>query len=147
MTAESAERLGSAFAAIDPWARYRYTPDMLSTFLSAKEEDAPRFEIASEGALAGAICVRKTWLRGPYLQFLGILPPFQSRGIGVIALSRFEAEGRGAGARNIWVSASEFNERALAFYERFGFTRIATLDGLVADGIAEILFRKRLVSG
>ncbi len=147
MTAESAERLGEALALIDPWARYHYTSKMLSQFLSAKEEDAPRFEIVCDEALAGAISVRKTWLRGPYLQFIGILPEFQKRGIGSVALSWFEAGARQDKARNIWVVASDFNPGALAFYERFGFVPVAKLDGLVEDGAGEILFRKRLVTG
>lgn len=147
MTAESAILLGMGFAAIDPWARYRYTPEALSAFLSMGEEHAPRFEILSEGALAGALCIRENWLRGPYLQFLGILPGFQNRGLGRAALTFFEARARRQAARNIWVVASEFNHRALSFYERFGFVRIATLDGLAVEGIGEILFRKRLIIG
>ncbi|MBS0233605.1 MAG: GNAT family N-acetyltransferase [Proteobacteria bacterium] len=146
MTAESAEHLGEALAVIDPWAHYDYTPEMLSEFLSAKEEDAPRFEIVSDEALAGAISVRRTWLRGPYLQFLAILPAFQKCGIGGAALSWFEARARHDKARNIWVVASDFNRDALAFYERFGFVQVANLDGLVAEGVGEILLRKRLLT-
>lgn len=147
MTAESAMRLGEGLAAIDPWARYRYTPEALATFLSMREEQAPRSEILSEGALAGALCIRDNWLRGPYLQFLGVLPGFQNRGLGRAALAFFEDRARQQAARNIWVVASEFNHGALAFYERFGFVRIATLDGLAAEGIGEILLRKRLIIG
>ncbi|MBS0250773.1 MAG: GNAT family N-acetyltransferase [Proteobacteria bacterium] len=147
MTAESAKLLGAALAAIDPWAHYRYTPEALTTFLQTEEDDAPRLEILVDGALAGAFSIRCTWLRGPYLQFLGILPPFQKNGVGNAVLSWFEAEGNRLHARNIWVSASEFNVRAVAFYERFGFVRVATLEGLVADGSNEILLRKRLTIG
>ncbi|HML29551.1 MAG TPA: GNAT family N-acetyltransferase, partial [Hyphomicrobium sp.] len=130
MTPESAEQLGPLLAAIDPWAHYRYTAAALKTFLSAEDDDAPRQEIIVGGTLAGAFSIRRTWLRGPYLQFLGILPPFQNSGVGNAVLSWFEAEGNRLAARNIWVSASEFNTRAVAFYERFGFVRVATLDGL-----------------
>lgn len=147
ITAENAIRLGQGFATIDPWARYRYTPEALSTFLSMREEQAPRFEILSEGAIAGALCIRENWLRGPYLQFLGILPEFQNLGLGRAALAFFEDRARLQAARNIWVVASEFNHAALAFYERFGFVRVATLDGLAAEGIGEILLRKRLIIG
>jgi diamine N-acetyltransferase len=147
MTAEGAEELGAALAAIDPWAHYDYTPEALSKFLAGKEEDAPRFEILVEGVLAGAISIRKNWLRGPYLQFLGVLPGFQKRGVGGIVLSWFEAEARKDKVRNIWVVASDFNRGAVAFYERFGFVRVATLDGLVSEDAAEILLRKRLTIG
>lgn len=147
MTPESAQQLGSPLAAIDPWAHYRYTAEALTTFLRTEENDAPRLEIIVDGTLAGAFSIRRTWLRGPYLQFLGILPPFQNSGVGNAVLSWFETEGNRLQARNIWVSASEFNTRAVAFYERFGFVRVATLDGLVAEGSAEILLRKRLIIG
>ena len=147
MTRESARQLGAALAVIDPWAHYRYTPDALETYFNAEEDDAPRFEIRIGETLAGAICVRRTWLRGPYLQFLGILPRHQKKGAGNAALTWFEAEGREARARNIWVSTSGFNRGALALYERFGFVRVATLDGLVSEGTDEILLRKRLIIG
>lgn len=147
MTPESAQQLGSPLAAIDPWAHYRYTAEALTTFLRTEENDAPRLEIIVDGTLAGAFSIRRTWLRGPYLQFLGILPPFQNSGVGNAVLSWFETEGKRLQARNIWVSASEFNTRAVAFYERFGFVRVATLDALVAEGSAEILLRKRLIIG
>jgi len=144
MSEESAEHLGAALAVIDPWAHYRYTGEALTKYFSTNEEDAPRFQILVGDALAGAICIRKNWLRGPYLQLLGVLPAFQKQGIGGAALSWFEAQARSSNAPNIWVVASEFNHRALAFYERFGFARAAMLDGLVSEGTAEILLRKRL---
>lgn len=147
MTGKSAERLGTELAGIDPWARYQYTPEALAKYFSDREEGAPRFEILVGDTLAGAICIRNNWLRGPYLQLLAILPAFQKRGIGSVALSWFEAEAGSSNAQNIWVVTSEFNLGALAFYERFGFIRLATLDSLVSEGTAEILLRKRLTFG
>ena len=145
MTSTGAEKLGAEFAAIDPWARYAYSAAALTTYLGTDESDAPRFEIVVDDELAGAIGVRRSWLRGPYLQFLGILPVFQRRGIGRVALDWFEGEARAAQAQNLWVAASDFNTRALAFYERSGFRRVATLDDFVVDKSAEILLRKRLI--
>ncbi|MFT3730885.1 MAG: GNAT family N-acetyltransferase [Hyphomicrobium sp.] len=146
MTSASAEVLGTAFAAIDPWVHYGYTAEALSTFLLSSEDGARHFEIIVDDEIAGAICIRKNWLRGPYLQFLGVVPGMQKRGAGSAALVWFEAQARKDRARNIWVVATEFNVGALTFYERFGFVRIATLDGLVSDGTAEILLRKRLIN-
>jgi diamine N-acetyltransferase len=146
MTSAAAEKLGAAFAAIDPWARYAYTASMLTAYLGNDENDAPRFEIVVDNELAGSIGVRRNWLRGPYLQFLGILPAFQHRGIGSVALDWFEGEARAAQAQNLWVAASDFNARALAFYERRGFDRVATLEDFVVDNSAEILLRKRLTN-
>lgn len=147
MTAEAAQSLGGALAQIDPWARYDYTGETLAAFLAGEEPGAQRFQIVVDRALAGAIVLRSNWLRGPYLQFLGILPPFHRQGVGRSALGWFERGAQTGGARNLWVAASDFNVPAQAFYERHGFVRVAAIDGLVADGAAEILFRKRLTIG
>ena len=146
MTTQNAKRLGAALAEIDPWAYYGYTPEALTTYLAADEQDAPRWQILVDDVVAGAIVIRWNWLRGPYLQFLGILPAFQNSGVGKATLAWLEADARSHRVQNIWVVASEFNTTALAFYERFGFVRIATLDGLVSEGTAECLFRKRLTA-
>ncbi|MBS0270701.1 MAG: GNAT family N-acetyltransferase [Proteobacteria bacterium] len=146
MTAEAAERLGSAFAELDPWAHYAYTAATLAAFLAEEEPGAQRFQIMADQALAGAIVIQSKWFRGPYLQFLGVLPAFHRRGLGRSALDWFEGGAQADGARNLWVAASEFNVGAQAFYERHGFVRIATIDGLIAEGTAEILFRKRLAA-
>jgi ribosomal protein S18 acetylase RimI-like enzyme len=144
MTALAAETLGPSLAKIDPWARYAYTPQALTAFLAASEPGSPRFAINSGRAIAGAFAIKENWLRGPYLQFLGLLPAFQAQGIGSAVLGWFETHGREACAQNLWVVASEFNDRALSFYEKHGFRRVTPLADLVAEGCSEILLRKRL---
>ncbi len=146
MSAEAAQVLGYALAQIDPWAHYAYTGVALAAWLSADEPGARRFQIRADNVIAGAIVIRSQWLRGPYLQFLGILPAYHRRGLGRSALSWFEGQARADGARNLWVAASEFNVAAQTFYEQHGFVRVATLDDLIAEGTAEILFRKRLAA-
>jgi ribosomal protein S18 acetylase RimI-like enzyme len=146
MTPVAAKILGPLLSGIDPWARYAYTGRVLTTFLASEEAGAPRFAIKVDRVIAGAVGVRNNWLRGPYLQFLGILPAYQSHGIGGSILDWFESEARDADAQNLWVVASEFNARAMSFYERHGFSRIATLTDLIVDGSSEILLRKRLTA-
>jgi diamine N-acetyltransferase len=144
MTPSDSWALGSALSQIGPWAHYNYTPEALTEYLAGNEAEAPRFKIVVDGKLAGAIVYRRNWLRGPYLQFLGILPSFQSQGTGGLALAWFEREAGAGQVQNLWVMATDFNVRAHAFYERHGFVRVATVDALVAEGASEILFRKRL---
>lgn len=144
MTLAAARSLGPAFAQIDPWAYYKFAPDALIEYLAGDEDGAPRFKIVVDGEPAGAIGIRRNWLRGPYLQFLAVLPAFQRHGIGSLCLSWFEREAAVGRAQNLWVTTSDFNSRAQALYERYGFVRVATIDALVAEGAAEILFRKRL---
>jgi GNAT superfamily N-acetyltransferase len=144
MTADAAQHLGEAFAAIDPWASYPYPASGIIRYFAASEPGAPRYIIMRDGAMAGAIGIRENWMRGPYLQFLGVLPPYQRHGVGQMALAWFEGTARARRERNLWVAASDFNAGAIRFYERHGFIRAALLDGLVDDDKTEILLRKRL---
>ena len=142
-----AERLGAAFAAIDPWASYPYSPAALTSYFAAIEPDAPRYAIRYGRAgetLAGALGMRMNWLRGPYIQFLGLFQDVQGQRVGSRVLSWLEAGARENSARNLWVTASDVNAGALRFYRAQGFQPVAGLDGLVADGRTEILLRKRL---
>lgn len=136
--------LADAFAAMLPWKAYPFTASQLRAYLAKGEPGAPRYLVTVNGAAAGAMGLRLEWLRGPYLQFLGILPAFQGRGLGAAVLGWMEREARAAGQRNLWVAASDFNLDALRFYTRAGFVAAARIDDLVLDGRTEILLRKRL---
>ncbi len=139
-----AAALGAAFAAIDPWAAYKSTPARLAAFFAATEVDAPRWSIRNgDDELIGAVVIRAPWLHGPYLQFLGLLPGHQGSGAGAAVLGWMEREARPV-SRNLWLCVSGINTRAQAFYARHGFERAGTLDALAADGMDEILMRKRL---
>ena len=119
-----------------------YPADAMARFLVSSADGAYRYRIDAGGDLAGAVSIRQPWLKGPYLELLAILPPFQNRGIGAEILDWFEREALRAEARNLWVCASGFNERALRFYQRHGFKQAVALPGLVGDGYTEILLRK-----
>jgi ribosomal protein S18 acetylase RimI-like enzyme len=141
---DDAVRLAQVFAGIDPWARYPYETAALAAYLQDVEPGAPRFALTRGGEAIGAVGVRLNWLRGPYLQFLGIVPEAQGHGLGAACLEWLESEARAAAERHLWVLVSAFNARARAFYERHGFALAATLDDLVRDGSCELLLRKRL---
>lgn len=144
LDAASAHHLGTAFAAMSPWADYPYPASALAAYFATSEAGAPRYQIMQSDRIAGVAGLRSGWLRGPYLQFLGILPEFQGHGLGARVLAWFECTAREDGQRNLWVAASDFNAAAIRFYQRHGFSECARLDGLVADGRTEILLRKRL---
>lgn len=144
LASADAQRLGEAFAGVDPWATYGYPASALVKFLAQAEPGVPRFALVSDAGTAGAAVIRTAWLRGPYLQFLAILPAYQGRGLGSAFLAWMEREARAAKERNLWVAASEINADGIRFYERHGFKATAQLDGLVYDDRTEILFRKRL---
>jgi GNAT superfamily N-acetyltransferase len=137
-------QLADVFASMEPWAAYPYPAAALAVYFARATAEAPRLAIDHDGRLAGVVGLRLDWLRGPYIQFLGLLPEAQGKGLGAVVLAWVETEARRSGARNLWVAASDFNTGALRFYERAGFHRVADLDGLVRDDRIEVLLRKRL---
>jgi diamine N-acetyltransferase len=143
----SALRLAAAIVAIPPWSAMNYPAVALARFLASSDDGAFRYLVEVDGVEAGAVSVRHPWLKGPYLELLALLPPFQRQGLGARIVSWFEEAGRALGARNLWVCASSFNDGALRFYQHHGFQPAATLPGLVADGYEEILLRKFLLPG
>lgn len=144
--ASEADVLAAGFAAIDPWASYGYPAAALAAYLSGDEPTGVRFALLFDGGIAGAVGLQSSWLRGPYIRFLGILPAYQGRGLGAAVLAWIEAEARNAQERNVWVVASQINTGAIRFYERHGFATAAEFEGLAYDGRTEILMRKRLTT-
>lgn len=144
LTAAEAAPLAEIFAAMEPWSRYPIAATALAAYLGSQEPGAPRFAIKAGDQTVGVAGLRLEWLRGPYLQFLGLVPQAQGFGMGGLVMAWLEREARAGGARNLWVCASAFNDGALAYYEARGFTRATQLPDLVADGIDEVLLRKRL---
>lgn len=144
VTPQDAALLGSALASMAPWSCYPVRAEAMEAYLGAREPGAPRYSVWRRDTCCGAIGMRLNWLRGPYVQLLGLVPAAQMAGIGGRLLAWVEDEARRRGERNLWVAASDFNTRALSFYERQGFVRVAPLEGLLQDRFTEILLRKRL---
>jgi ribosomal protein S18 acetylase RimI-like enzyme len=142
-SAAEAEAIGALLAAMDPWATLGVTAAGLAAYLGRDDPALRRYAVRVEGAVAGVVCVRWPWLRGPYIELLGLAPTCQGRGIGAELLAWTEAEARKAGS-NLWVAASSFNPRALEFYRRQGFVEVGLIEDLVRPGFDEVLLRKRL---
>jgi ribosomal protein S18 acetylase RimI-like enzyme len=141
MTAEGAGILGSAVAAVGPWAHYSFDGAKLGETLACDTDTAKRYQLECDGEIAGAVVIISPWLSGPYLQMLAVLPAYQGQGIGAAILAWFEAESRGH-FRNLWLCVSGFNVEAQRFYRAHGFERVATFDGLMREGDDEHLMRK-----
>jgi diamine N-acetyltransferase len=143
ITPSDADALAAGLAAIEPWRRLQFAASSLAGYLTREDPAASRFAIREDGALIGVIAVREPWLRGPYLELLGLLPPAQGRGIGGTVMTWFQSEAPKSAA-NLWVLCSDFNAAALTFYERLGFHRLTAIESLVGEGFNEILLRKHL---
>lgn len=141
--AATAAAVAQAMCRIDPWCTLQTPPEQVCAYLLGEDAHCHRRIVRCDGELAGVVAVRSPWLYGPYLNLLAVLPAFQASGIGSALITWTEREA-GAAASNLWVCASDFNARAIAFYERHGFARIGLLPDLIAPGFAEVLLRKRL---
>jgi diamine N-acetyltransferase len=96
------------------------------------------------GEVAAVAGVRLNWLRGPYVQFLGVVPSYQKRKLGSAFLAWLAHEAKRHGEHNVWVLASNFNAGALRFYAANGFEKTGEIADLVATGTSEVLMRRRL---
>lgn len=143
MTPELADVFGPAIAGIEPWTTLSYPPEHMIAFLKNDDPALHRMAVFVDGAPAGVVAVRERWLRGPYLQLLALLTPYQGQGLGG-ALLDWYAEQAGPNERWLWLCCSAFNTRAVAFYQRHGYEQIAVLPDQIVDGMNELLLRKRI---
>lgn len=145
MTNDAAQVLGAACAAFGPWKHYQIGSEALTrSFLDQGGGNRP-FQVRVGDELAGAIIVRESFLIGPYLVFIAVLPAFQGMKAGDALLGWFEAEARRGNKRNIWLCVTGVNEGAKRFYRAHGWEVAANLPDLIRDGDDEIMMRKRLI--
>ncbi len=140
--------IAETLSRMSPWRDLGYYAQDLSKFLLNSDPlfrryTIMRYTIMGSGERVGAVCVRHPWLKGTYLELLGIFEPFQGMGVGREIISWMELQTRPA-ANNIWALVSSFNNRGREFYRKNGFTEIAVLNNLVKPGFDEILIRKML---
>lgn len=143
LSAAESSWIGERLSGIDPWLTLGYSPSALAGYLSRDDPALHRFLVRVKGVPAGVMAIRHPWLRGPYIELLGLAPEFQGIGIGGELLRWAEAEAA-AVSGNLWVAVSETNERARFFYGNAGFVPVGRLEGLVRPGMDEWLLRKRL---
>lgn len=144
LAGDEVDVLAAEFAAMEPWLRYSTNCAVLRDFMTRHEPGVLKGVLRQDGRTAGFGVVRIDWLRGPYVQFLGVLSEFQGGGIGGRFLVWLENEAAREGHRHVWIMVSVFNDRARAFYQRQGYTEIASIPDIIKDGFEEILLRKRL---
>jgi [ribosomal protein S18]-alanine N-acetyltransferase len=102
-------------------------------------------EIAEiSGERCGFVLVRPAGLAGaPYIVSIAVSASFRSRGVGAVLLAHVERTYRSR-SRHLFLCVSSFNPRARAFYERHGFSTVATFTDFLIEGADEILMYKRL---
>lgn len=138
---EDARSLAAMLIGLEPWRTLGYTADRLARYFARDDPGLHRYRIVVDGDTVGVLCVRHPWLRGAYIELIGLGPSGRGRGLGGDIVAWIENETRAA---NLWALVSSFNEPARRFYARQGFVEIAPLADLVAEGYQEILLRKPL---
>lgn len=138
-----AAAIAAMLVALEPWRTLGYRSEVLTRYLLRCDPALHRFRILGATALLGVLCVRYPWLRGPYIELVGIAPQARGSGLGSAILDWIEADVRGQ-AGNLWACVSESNAAGRRFYASRGFVEVAPIDDLVTHGHAEILLRKRL---
>lgn len=144
LSTDDAELLSEAFAQSQPWLTLGISATGLKNYLLREDSSLYRYVVQVDSQLAGIICLRYPWLRGPYIELLGLIASYRGIGIGSQLLSWAETEARHQ-SNNLWLVTSSFNQQALQFYARHGFQQIGTLSGLVHPDYDELLLRKRLL--
>jgi ribosomal protein S18 acetylase RimI-like enzyme len=143
LTRGEAPDLARQVVALDPWCTLDYRADALAAQLSRPDATLARFTVRAGGHSAGLVVLRHPWLMGVYLQLLAIFPPWQGKGLGREIMVWLEEQAR-PHQRNLWLTVSDFNQRARLFYKEMGFSEVARLNDLISDGHDEFLLRKVL---
>jgi ribosomal protein S18 acetylase RimI-like enzyme len=138
-----ADRFGALCAEFDPYRRLGQSAAALAGYLHRPDPALFRFAIEIDSAAVGVMAVRSPWLRGPFLEMLALLPEARGIGLGRQTVDWVAAQASLI-AENLWTTVSDFNDSAQGFYSRLGFVEVSKLPGLVAEGITEILLRRRL---
>lgn len=138
------ELLSSSFAVSQPWFTLGVSVSGLKNYFLREDANLYRYAVRVDNQLAGVICLRYPWLRGPYIELFGLIECYRGQGIGSQLLYWAETEARYQ-SNNLWLVTSSFNHLALQFYQRHGFQQIGIIEGLVHPDYDELLLRKRLV--
>jgi len=139
----------------DPlWQRYGLTLSRARRVLrqalaqAAKGTTAARAvgEIAvarAAGRPVGFVWFRRegTFHHSGYVRWIAVAPAARGRGVGE-RLMRYAEERILRRGPNVFLTVSDFNRRAQAFYRKLGYTEVGALSDYIVPGIAERLYRK-----
>ena len=101
------------------------------------------FVAEAEGHLVGFAWIdpRGAFSSAPYLRLIAVAPKLRGSGVGAILLDEFERRTMGVG-RDFCLLVSDFNAKAITFYESHGYAKRGELPDFARKGIAEVLMVK-----
>jgi ribosomal protein S18 acetylase RimI-like enzyme len=106
----------------------------------------PELEESSARSVAAALGFAWVEPKGafgqaPYLKLIAVDEEARGSGVGALLLTEFER--RTASSGNAWLLlVSDFNQRAISFYERHGYVQAGRLPSFAKEGIDEIIMYK-----
>lgn len=126
--------------------RYRFDREVLAGSMRRALESGAIIVAAraAGGAILGFAWIdpRGAFGSAPYLKLIAVDEKARSGGVGAALLAEFERRAPEK-ARVLTLLVSDFNERAIAFYERHGFAKAGALPDFAVDGVTELLMTKR----
>lgn len=143
ITLNNAMYLANKLSRILPWSELALGEESLLSHFKRDDPALFRFSIHFGEEIVGAISIREPWLKGPYLELLGILPAVQRLGIGSELMNWFDTQAP-VSTRSLWLLCSDFNLSAYEFYVSLGYQKTCTIESLYAEDFNDILMRKRL---
>lgn len=129
-------------------ARYGFTPEGMAETLGKALAAGAELFVAEldgvDGTPAGFAWIdpRGAFSSAPYLRLIAVDETRRGGGVGAALLAEFERRTAAVG-RDYCLLVSDFNERAIAFYERHGYEKRGSLPDFARPGIAEILLVKK----
>ena len=154
MRAEDVETCARIVAGDPLWHRYGVTlPGARRSFrraLAGAHRGRSGTRAAGEIAVAceGRRVVGFVWFRlegtfhhSGYVRWIAVAPASRSHGVGERLMRHAEDRIFREGP-NVFLTVSDFNTKAQAFYRRLGYARVGRLADYVVPGITEYLYRK-----
>lgn len=153
-----------ALETIDPWHRLGLTEAGMMAELADDPAVTALGVLGEHGAMGGGIVFRtlgasrelSRWQAdakvaragfpadGGYVHDLGTLPGHRGRGIGPALLREAECRSAAAGAGAMYLFVSWFNDDAVRFYLREGYSCLGFVPDVLFAGHVEFLMAKRL---
>jgi ribosomal protein S18 acetylase RimI-like enzyme len=141
--------------AADPlWQRYGLTLPLARLAFRRTIAQAAREPVAARtagdiavahqaGRPVGFVWFRRhgTFHHSGYVRWIAVAPSARGRGVGK-QLMRYAEERIFRRGPNVFLTVSDFNRRAQAFYRKLGYTEVGAIPDYVVPGITERLYRK-----
>ncbi len=141
MRPEDREAVIALLLASDPWVTLGYTRADWDRYFSPMPQDRETMVAERSGAIVGVAVLRQKFLRGDYLELLGVSIAARKAGIGRLLLTHIESKAFQRGP-NLFACVSDFNQPARSFYRKQGYREVGEIPGLLKPGYSEILLHK-----